>query len=334
MRDNEKEDCTAGINAQGLERNRDKVWTDCKGIWNFQQSYFRKEEDFFRRLSGGQFPEVLFVTCSDSRVDPNLVTQSRPGELFIVRNVGKIIPPYDAIKDKNSVAAAIEYAVLKLRVSDIIICGHSNCGAMQVLYAEENEIVTMPHLRDWLHLAAPVRDIIMKHYSEATDEIRQRVTEEENVILQLYNIQTYPFVKKALNNGSLHLHGWYYNIGTGQAGFHPIRKVRTCASGFRYAALLDISVIYKLVLSLIVLSVTLCFRNLMDFLMVFVVTGIMVIAEMFNTTIEALASFILEKGGRRDGIPYTKGFRCITVTSALQIIGTWLKQFNGQGIIF
>ncbi|MBM4141244.1 MAG: carbonic anhydrase, partial [Nitrospira sp.] len=83
-----------------------------RGIYKFQESYFKKEEDFFERLSKRQTPDVLFITCSDSRVDPNLVTQSRPGELFIVRNVGNIIPPYDAIRDKNSVAAAIEFAVL------------------------------------------------------------------------------------------------------------------------------------------------------------------------------------------------------------------------------
>ena len=130
-----------------------------KGIWNFQKSYFRNEEDFFRRLSEGQSPEVLFITCADSRVDPNLVTQSRPGELFIVRNVGNIIPPYDAIKDKNSVAAAIEFAVLDLRVKDIIICGHSDCGAMQALYRDEKEFNNMPHLREWLQLADSVKKL-------------------------------------------------------------------------------------------------------------------------------------------------------------------------------
>ena len=186
-----------------------------KGIWNFQRSYFREEADFFRRLSTGQSPEVIFITCADSRVDPNLVTQSRPGELFIVRNVGNIIPPYEAIKDKNSVAAAIEFAVLKLPVKDIIVCGHSNCGAMQALTAQEHELRGMPHLQDWLHLADSVKDIIMNHYADATDEIRQRVTEEENVLLQLHNMQTYPFVRKALEENALRLHGWYYNIGTG-----------------------------------------------------------------------------------------------------------------------
>lgn len=191
-----------------------------KGIHKFQKSYFKKEEDFFKRLSEKQTPEVLFITCCDSRVDPNLVTQSRPGELFIVRNVGNIIPPYDTIRDKNSVAAAIEFAVLGLKVKDIIICGHSNCGAMQSLYRDEKELENMPYLRDWLKLADPVRDIVLKNYPETSSEIRQRFTEEENVLCQLNNIQTYPFVLDTLKAGVLHLHGWYYNIGTGSIYYY------------------------------------------------------------------------------------------------------------------
>ena len=110
-----------------------------KGILKFQESYYKKERKFFRRLSNKQEPDVLFITCADARVYPTLVTQSKPGELFIVRNVGNIVPPYDSIRDKNSVAAALEFAVLKLKVSDIIVCGHSNCGAMQALAGDEHD---------------------------------------------------------------------------------------------------------------------------------------------------------------------------------------------------
>ncbi|MDP1758457.1 MAG: carbonic anhydrase [Thermodesulfovibrionales bacterium] len=214
-----------------------------KGIHKFQESYFKKEEEFFKRLSKEQEPEVLFITCADSRVDPNLVTQSKPGELFIVRNVGNIIPPYDAIKDKNSVAAAIEFAVLSLKVKDIIVCGHSNCGAMEALYKDERELTNMPHLKDWLKLADPVRDIVLKNYPETSAEIRQRITEEENVLCQLHNIQTYPFVQEALNAGALHLHGWYYNIETGKIYaydtdadmFKEVRLSKTLDNGFKGA---------------------------------------------------------------------------------------------------
>ncbi|MDP3048882.1 MAG: carbonic anhydrase [Thermodesulfovibrionales bacterium] len=214
-----------------------------KGIHKFQESYFKKEEEFFKRLSKEQEPEVLFITCSDSRVDPNLVTQSRPGELFIVRNVGNIIPPYDAIKDNNSVAAAIEFAVLMLKVKDIIVCGHSNCGAMQALYKDEREFENTPHLRDWLRLADSVRNIVLKYYPETSAEIRQRITEEENVLCQLHNIQTYPFVQEALNEGVLHLHGWRYNIETGKIYaydtdadmFKEIKLSKTLDKGFKGA---------------------------------------------------------------------------------------------------
>jgi carbonic anhydrase len=186
-----------------------------KGIHKFQESYFKKEEEFFQRLSQEQKPDVLFITCADSRVDPNLVTQSNPGEIFIVRNVGNIVPPHDAIKDKNSVAAALEFAVLNLKVTDIIVCGHSNCGAMKMLYEDEQFLRRMPHVNEWLQLSASMRDFMLKYYGNASDEIRQRVTEEENILFQLHNIQTYPFVKQALDEKTLYLHGWYYNIGTG-----------------------------------------------------------------------------------------------------------------------
>lgn len=186
-----------------------------QGIHKFQSSHFKKEKEFFRRLSARQTPEVLFITCADSRVDPNLVTQSRPGELFIVRNVGNIVPPYDAIKDKNSVAAAIEFAVLKLQVTDIIVCGHSNCGAMQALCGDEHELESMPHLRDWLKIALPVKETVTANCPGHSSEHCQRIAEEENVLCQLRNIQTYPFVARSLNEGRLHLHGWYYKIETG-----------------------------------------------------------------------------------------------------------------------
>ncbi|NLI29546.1 MAG: carbonic anhydrase [Nitrospiraceae bacterium] len=187
-----------------------------KGLHHFRESFFRKEEEFFQRISSGQNPEVLFITCSDSRIDPNLVTQSRPGELFIVRNVGNIVPPHDAIRDKNSVAAALEYAVSALKVKDIVICGHSNCGALQALFSTDIGIPQYAHLRNWLSLANPLHDIMKQYYGTRTKAVFARIAEEENVLLQLENIQTYPFIVEALQAGTLRLHGWYYDIGNGR----------------------------------------------------------------------------------------------------------------------
>ncbi len=186
-----------------------------KGIHKFKKSFFRKNEKSYKRLSKGQNPDALFITCSDSRVDPCLVTQSKPGELFIVRNVGNIIPPYDAIKDKNSVAAAIEFAVLVLKVKDIIVCGHSKCGAMREL-GHEDGMHDMPHLKDWLKIALPVKEVVDRLYSDSAQKSKMpTILAKENVLAQLKNIQTYPFVADALNKGEIHLHGWYYNIGAG-----------------------------------------------------------------------------------------------------------------------
>lgn len=186
-----------------------------KGIREFREDYFKKEEEFFKRLSKGQSPEVLFVTCADSRVDPALVTQSRPGELFIVRNVGNIIPPFDALNDNNSVAGAIEFAVLSLKVNDIIICGHSNCGAIDALYKGEEEMKDMPHFRNWLDIARPVKDAVESLHPASPTDYLKRKTETENVLAQIENIQTYPFVVEALRKKELFLHGWYYDLAAG-----------------------------------------------------------------------------------------------------------------------
>lgn len=186
-----------------------------KGVLKFQESYFKQEKEFFKRLSKGQDPDVLFMTCSDSRVDPQLVTQSGPGELFITRNIGNIIPPFNALKDKSSTAAAIEYAVMVLKVSDIIVCGHSNCGAIRALLGDEKEIEGMPHLRDWLRIAHPVKEHVFSVFGEEPSEVIQCYTEKENVLEQLENIETYPFVEEAIKAGRLFLHGWYFDIATG-----------------------------------------------------------------------------------------------------------------------
>jgi carbonic anhydrase len=198
------------------------------GLHTFHKSYFREEKEFFQRIAKKQSPSVFFVTCADSRVDPNLVTQSRPGELFIVRNMGNIIPPYTEIKDKHSVAAAMEFAVLELKVDDIIICGHSNCGAIQSLHRGVHTLTHMPHLREWLQLAQPIMKAVEPLCQDASLEECLRAAEQANILYQLENIQTYPFVKEALEQGSLHIHGWYYDIGTGEIySYSPVDQMFT-----------------------------------------------------------------------------------------------------------
>ena len=141
-----------------------------EGVHRFQNDQFGNYRSLFRKLSQeGQNPHTLFITCSDSRVLAELITQSKPGDLFVVKNVGNIIPPSTATGSPNSTAAAIEFAVETLRVSDIVVCGHSQCGAMTALLGGLPDGDSMPHLREWLKLAAPVREIMQSQYFQIRD---------------------------------------------------------------------------------------------------------------------------------------------------------------------
>src|SRR5882757_507599 len=140
-----------------------------EGVHKFRTEEFGNYRKLFRKLSQQeQHPHTLFITCSDSRVLAELITQSKPGDLFVVKNVGNIVPPSSATGSTNSTAAAIEFAVETLRVSDIVICGHSQCGAMSALLGENPAGKSMPHLREWLKLAAPVLDIVRSQYVHVT----------------------------------------------------------------------------------------------------------------------------------------------------------------------
>lgn len=162
----------------------------------------------------GQHPLALFITCSDSRIDPTRLTQTRPGELFIQRTAGNIIPPYGAVHGGE--AATIEYAVTALKVKDIIVCGHSHCGAMAGLL-DPASVAKMPSVRAYLDHAEATRRIVEENYGHLTDpEKRLTLTVEENVLVQLENLRTHPSVAAALGRDQLKLHGWVYKFETGQ----------------------------------------------------------------------------------------------------------------------
>ena len=184
-----------------------------KGVHQFQTNYFTTHREMFEQLSQGQHPRILFITCSDSRIDPNLITQTEPGELFIMRNVGNIIPPYGAAAAGEG--AAIEYAVEALGVKHIIICGHSHCGAIKGLLQLGNLAEQMPLVYDWLKYAEATRRIIKEHYKDYQGEELLNAAIEENVMTQLENLRTYPAVHSKLYSGELDLHAWVYKIETG-----------------------------------------------------------------------------------------------------------------------
>lgn len=184
-----------------------------QGIHQFQKESFRPLRGLFEQLAKGQDPETLFITCSDSRIDPTLLTRAQPGDLFILRNAGNIIPPYGA--GNGGEAATIEFAVSAIGVKDIIICGHSHCGAMQgVLHPEQ--VASLPALSSWLSHAESTRRIVHSNYGHLDGDGLLTATIEENVLVQLENLRTLPSVASRLARGDLHLHGWVYKIETGE----------------------------------------------------------------------------------------------------------------------
>ena len=184
------------------------------GIHRFQQSIFRSHQTLFEQLVEGQRPLALFITCSDSRIDPSLLTQTKPGELFIMRNAGNIVPAYGSMSSGE--AATIEYAVAILQVKDIIVCGHSHCGAMNGLL-KPDLVANLPAVCGWLAHAEATARIIKENYQHLKDEsARLTAAVEENVLVQLENLRTHPSVAAALGRDDLKLHGWVYKFESGQ----------------------------------------------------------------------------------------------------------------------
>ena len=188
------------------------------GVRQFQKGQFEDHRGLFEELAGGQSPLALFITCSDSRIDPNMVTQTKPGQLFVIRTAGNIVPPYDVVRGGE--AATIEYAVRALNVSDIVICGHSQCGAMGGLLNPE-ALTTLPAVEEYLQSAEATRQNIEADYANVTDPAEKlTLTVKENVLVQLENLKTHPSVIEALEKDTVNLHGWVYEFETGAVTAH------------------------------------------------------------------------------------------------------------------
>ncbi|MEW2131306.1 carbonic anhydrase [Streptomyces sp. NPDC005435] len=175
---------------------------------------FGRRPEEFARLAEGQAPEVLFITCSDSRVVPALITGARPGQLFELRTAGNIVPPY-ASERPTSEAATIEYAVEVLGVRDIVVCGHSHCGAVGAL-VRGDDLDAVPAVRDWLAHATP-RPAGPAEDPEVAEGVRS------HVLTQLLRLRSYPCVERRVAEGRLGLHGWYYEVHTGAVRSHRAR---------------------------------------------------------------------------------------------------------------
>lgn len=196
------------------------------GVHRFREDEFGKYAQMFRRLSReGQKPHTLFITCADSRVLAELITQSNPGDLFVIKNIGNIIPPSELTDAPNSTGAGIEFAVDVLGVSDIVVCGHSQCGAMAALMDKSGR-GDLPQLYQWVELAAPVRELVQTNYAHLKSaEARLRVAEEENVLFSIERLRSYRSVERKLAEGSIRLHAWFFKIASGELfAYDPASK--------------------------------------------------------------------------------------------------------------
>jgi carbonic anhydrase len=187
----------------------------------FQRAYFRKhEEELLRLAKEGQNPRALFIGCSDSRVIPDLMVQTKPGDLFVMRNVGNFVPPYKPDEDFHATATAIEYAVSVLEVSEIIICGHTHCGACRALYQNLDD-PSLLHTRKWLSLGEPAkRSAIRAVGGNLEDERLYHLTERFSILAQIENLLTYPYVNRRVREERLFIHGWHYDIETGKIDYY------------------------------------------------------------------------------------------------------------------
>ena len=182
-------------------------------VFRFQADDFPLQSSLYRRLAAdGQRPSVLMISCADSRVMPEHILRADPGDLFVCRNAGNIVPPH--AENAGDVAATVEYAVSVLGVSDVVVCGHSDCGAMKALMNPPS-VADLPNVAAWLRHAGAARSVVRGCYPELDGADLTRAAVLENVVVQLAHLRTYPSVAAAIARGALTLHGWFFDIGTG-----------------------------------------------------------------------------------------------------------------------
>lgn len=184
-----------------------------RGIHRFRSKITRDQAQTLKRLAKGQHPIAMMITCADSRINPNLITETDPGDLFILRNVGNIIPPHGTTN--NGEAAAIEFAVAGLQIKDIIVCGHTHCGAMKGLLNPKS-IEHLPSTTEWLKHAQATQQIMRENYAGLKGDKLLTAAAEENVLVQLQQLETIPVVAARIMRGELRLHAWMYKIETGE----------------------------------------------------------------------------------------------------------------------
>jgi len=193
-----------------------------KSYQEFKSNYAKDKSDLSIDLvENGQHPKTLFITCSDSRVAPNFITNTEPGDLFIARNIGNFVPPFDPNAEASATPAAIEYAVSALNVENIIVCGHTECGACKSLHMDiPEDNVEMTNVIKWLKFADSVKNKALASVGDKNPKALYTETEKLNIIEQIENLMTYPAIKRRVKEGNLFVQGWYYHLLNGDVEYY------------------------------------------------------------------------------------------------------------------
>ena len=192
------------------------------GFRGFQEEYFHEDRELFDCLKQGQRPKVVLIGCSDSRVDPSMMVRSEPGDLFIVRNVANLVPPCEHDSAYHGVSAALEYAVCHLEVEHIIVLGHSNCGGIRSLMEGIPADKNGEYISKWVSIAERAKQQVLENFAGDSPERQAKACEHASILVSLENLLTFPWVRERVDAGKLDLHGWYFDIESGNLySYHP-----------------------------------------------------------------------------------------------------------------
>lgn len=208
-----------------LRKGQCKLMIDFKSaLQKFKTDDYEKNKAMYHSLGKSQTPHTLFIGCSDSRVSPERLICTEPGEIFHIRNIANIVPPVGQSVKYASTTSAVEYAVNVLGVKHIVVCGHSNCGGCDACLNPPANIDQLPYTKIWISQLEPLRERVMNEIPASEPEARSLLLEELNVVTQLQNLLTFDSVRERVENGDLELHGWHYRIGTGEVAVYDKDK--------------------------------------------------------------------------------------------------------------
>ena len=187
-----------------------------EGYKQFKYKYFEKSKIYKDLVRKGQKPKVMVIACSDSRVDPAIITNSKPGELFIVRNIANLVPPFEGDHQHHGTSAALEFGVKQLEITDIIVFGHSHCsGINALLETNPDNINSFDFIDDWMDIAKPAKDSVLNDFPNSSKHEKAHICEKKSLLLSLDNLKTFPWINKKVESNNLFLHAWYFNLATG-----------------------------------------------------------------------------------------------------------------------